>query len=102
MDIAKVISEKIPSSFLMMLFNSNHYHNYIKWYATGTLVLHLDLDGINRYRTELPPEALLKKFDDLYFQVTSRIFMTREENQKLTDLRDWLLPMLINGQVVVE
>jgi type I restriction enzyme S subunit len=24
-----------------------------------------------------------------------------EENQKLTELRDWLLPMLMNGQVTV-
>ena len=46
MDIAKVIPKKgISSPYLMMLFNSNHYHNYIKWYASGTIVLHLNMDG---------------------------------------------------------
>ncbi len=101
MDIAKIISKNIPSSFLMMLFNSNHYHNYIKWYASGTIVLHLNLDGVNRYNTELPPINLLKRFDDFYLPIANRIYMTAKENQKLTELRDWLLPMLMNGQVKV-
>jgi type I restriction enzyme S subunit len=102
MDIAKIISNNIPSSFLMMLFNSNHYHNYIKWYATGTLVLHLNLDGVNRYQTEIPSADLLKQFDDFYLPIANRIYMTAKENQKLTELRDWLLPMLMNGQVKVK
>jgi type I restriction enzyme S subunit len=101
MDIAKIISKNIPSSFLMMLFNSNHYHNYIKWYASGTIVLHLNLDGTKRYNIELPPKELLKKYDSLYQPIANRIYKTAIENQKLTELRDWLLPMLMNGQVKV-
>ena len=31
-----------------------------------------------------------------------KIEMIKEENQTLTQLRDWLLPMLMNGQVGVE
>jgi type I restriction enzyme S subunit len=101
MDIANIISEDIPSSFLMMLFNSTHYHNYIKWYATGTIVLHLNLDGVNRYQTELPPTSLMKQFDDFYLPIANRIYMTAKENEKLSELRDWLLPMLMNGQIKV-
>lgn len=101
MDIAKIISKHIPSSFLMMLFNSNHYHNYIKWYASGTIVLHLNLDGVHRYQTELPPTILMNQYDDFYLPIANRIFMTAKENEKLTELRDWLLPMLMNGQVKV-
>jgi len=101
MDIAKILSESIPYSFLMMLFNSAHYHNYIKWFATGTIVLHLNLDGVNRYQTELPPTNLMKQFDDFYLPIANRIYMTAKENEKLTKLRDWLLPMLMNGQVKV-
>ena len=101
MDIAKIISKNIPSSFLMMLFNSNHYHNYIKWYASGTIVLHLNLDGTKRYNIEMPPKELLQKYDALYQPIAERIYKTAIENQKLTELRDWLLPMLMNGQVKV-
>jgi type I restriction enzyme S subunit len=101
MDIAKILSESIPSSFLMMLFNSTHYHNYIKWFATGTIVLHLNLDGVTRYQTELPPTSLMKQYDDFYLPIANRIYMTAKENKKLAELRDWLLPMLMNGQVKV-
>ncbi len=102
MDIAKIISKNIPSSFLMMLFNSNHYHNYIKWYATWTIVLHLNLDWIKRYNLEIPPSYLLKKFDDLYQPIANKIYLSSEENKKLAELRDGLLPMLMNGQVSVK
>jgi type I restriction enzyme S subunit len=102
MDVAKIISKNIPSSFLMMLFNSVHYHNYIKWYATGTIVLHLNLDGVNRYQTELPPKNLMKQFDNLYLPIANRIYMTANENKQLSEIRDWLLPMLMNGQVKVD
>jgi len=38
------------------------------------------------------------KLDNIY----SKISLNQIENQKLTQLRDWLLPMLMNGQVGVE
>ncbi len=101
MDIAKIMSINIPASFLMQLFNSKHYHNYIKWYATGTLVLHLNLDGVKRYKTEIPPVSLLERFDTLYTEIGNRIYKTAEENQKIAELRDWLLPLLMNGQVTI-
>nr|WP_315161069.1 restriction endonuclease subunit S [uncultured Flavobacterium sp.] len=102
MDIAKVIPNiKLTESYLMMLFNSNHYHNYIKWYASGTIVLHLNLDGMNCYKAEIPPKYLLNKFDSIYIPISKRISETKKQNQELASLRDWLLPMLMNGQVSV-
>lgn len=102
MDIAKIIPNKnLTESYLMMLFNSDHYHNYIKWYASGTIVLHLNLDGMNWYKAEIPPKNLLDKFDDLFKPLAKRINETKKQNQELASLRDWLLPMLMNGQVSV-
>lgn len=102
MDIAKVIpSKKLTESYLMMLFNSNHYHNYIKWYASGTIVLHLNLDGMFWYKAEIPPKELLYEFDKIYKSISKRIAETKKQNQELASLRDWLLPMLMNGQVTV-
>jgi type I restriction enzyme, S subunit len=102
MDIAKVIpSKKLTESYLMMLFNSNHYHNYIKWYASGTIVLHLNLDGMFWYKAEIPPKELLYEFDKIHKPISKRIAETKKQNQELASLRDWLLPMLMNGQVTV-
>lgn len=101
MDIAKIISKNIPSSFLMMLFNSNHYHNYIKWYASGMWSTYSILMELTGTRTELPPTILMKQFNDFYLPIANRIYMTAKENEKLSELRDWLLPMLMNGQVKI-
>jgi type I restriction enzyme S subunit len=101
MDIAKIISNKLSNSYLMMLFNSEHYHNYIKWFASGTIVLHLNMDGIKWYKAEIPPIELINKYDEFYLPIADRINKTQQQNQQLATLRDWLLPMLMNGQVTV-
>jgi len=101
MDIAKIIPKKLSNSYLMMLFNSEHYHNYIKWFASGTIVLHLNMDGVKWYKAEIPPTELISKYDDFYLPIANRINKTHKQNQQLTALRDWLLPMLMNGQVTV-
>lgn len=100
-DVALVKSSCFGNAYLEKLFNSNHYHNYIKQFASGTLVLHLDLEGINWYRTELPPRDLLGRFEDFCNPLFQQRDVVLQENKKLEELRDWLLPMLMNGQVTV-
>ena len=36
-----------------------------------------------------------------FYRQNEKIKTMENENQKLTELRDWLLPMLMNGQVTV-
>lgn len=101
-DIAKVeCKTSISKYYLKYLFNTNHYHNYIKHFASGTLVLHLDLNGINWYTDVIPPIALQEKFENLVLGFHRKIELARKENLQLTKLRDWLLPMLMNRQVTV-
>ena len=57
-------NETLSKNYLRYLFNSEHYHNYIKHFASGTLVLHLDLNGINWYKDIIPPINLLNKFEN--------------------------------------
>ena len=56
-----------------------------------------DADFSERYI--LVPEGLDIDIFDAYL---SKIVSLRKENQELSDLRDWLLPMLMNGQAKVE
>ena len=62
------------------------------------LLLNNMLDSIH---VVVPPKSLNEKF----FNTLSASQKTKQknllENQKLTQLRDWLLPMLMNGQVSV-
>ncbi|RKZ12759.1 restriction endonuclease subunit S [bacterium] len=101
-DVACVSSKTFGAAYLEQLFNSESYHKYIKHYASGTLVLHLDLNGVKWFKTYQPPKKLLEKYD----QHCNSLFKQRDivltENVYLEALRDWLLPMLMNGQVTVK
>jgi type I restriction enzyme, S subunit len=62
----------------------------------------VDASQIGLYFMPLPPIELLKKFEKVtgcFFEVTT---LNTKQNQHLTTLRDWLLPMLMNGQVGVD
>jgi type I restriction enzyme, S subunit len=51
--------------------------------------------------TVVPELSATNKFYDFMEQLESKKQKNLKENQKLTELRDWLLPMLMNGQVKV-
>jgi type I restriction enzyme S subunit len=48
-----------------------------------------------------PPKDILSKFEEKVKPIFENQFTIAKENQNLTQLRDWLLPMLMNGQVSV-
>ncbi len=48
-----------------------------------------------------PKTELLKKYDKVVSAYNQMVFTRSMENQQLTQLRDWLLPLLMNGQVTV-
>lgn len=100
-DVAKISSSELNNFYLERLFNSSSYHEYIKYFASGTLVLHLDIKGISWFDAYIPPKILLDKFEDFCRDIHLRIVETEKQNYRLTQLRDFLLPMLMNGQVSV-
>lgn len=56
---------------------------------------------INSYKVAVPTDSVVEKF----YEISSEIFYFIQEllieNQNLTELRDFLLPLLINGQVTI-
>ncbi|MWP46679.1 restriction endonuclease subunit S [Gilliamella sp. Pas-s27] len=101
-DVASVKSQRLNKFFLEQLFNSYNYHNYIKYFASGTLVLHLNLDGINWFYIALPPLSLLEKYEEYCAPILTKKSKILEENNQLKQFRDFLLPMLMNGQVTIK
>jgi type I restriction enzyme S subunit len=49
----------------------------------------------------LPPVSLLEKLSPQIKSISETIYSRTKEIQTLMGLRDWLLPMLMNGQVKV-
>lgn len=56
---------------------------------------------VTNYKLVKPSKELMKLFTKQVKPIHSKIQKNLQENQKLAELRDWLLPMLMNGQVTV-
>jgi type I restriction enzyme S subunit len=71
-------------------------------YASGSTFKEISLTSIKSIQVCLPDHIVV----DLYTEKVKPIFrqqdILEQENQQLTQLRDWLLPMLMNGQVSIK
>jgi type I restriction enzyme S subunit len=56
---------------------------------------------VSSHFTVLPNKVVAKKFYNVVNEIEIKKQKNLKENQKLVELRDWLLPMLMNGQVKV-
>lgn len=70
--------------------------------ATGSTIKNLSLDSIKNLKILTPQKFLVDRYYDLTKSLDEKRKKIFFENQKLTELRDWLLPMLMNEQVKVK
>lgn len=68
---------------------------------SGSVQQQLTVPQVKGIKLLIPNEDVLKSYDDVTSPMKDRIEILKEENQKLNEFRDWLLPMLMNGQVKV-
>lgn len=68
----------------------------------GTTFGALTSDDLKGQLTAVPPENLINKYHGTTIAIEKQIRNLSKENQELASLRDFLLPMLMNGQVTVK
>ena len=99
--IFKVVSKDYPRSFYY--FELLNYLKHFKMMAElrKTTMGHITIDHLRTSYISIPPKNLIEKLDEKLDILIERIIINKEQNQELSALRDWLLPMLMNGQVKV-
>ena len=101
MDLARIDINcpTLSKWYVYSTLRTESYHNYIKKWASGTNVLHLNLDGMNWYTILIPDIAVQKTYAGIIEPIVKKQSLLMKENRELSSLRDFLLPMLMNGQV---
>ena len=66
---------------------------------SGSIQAKINQANLNRWKIPDIPESLKRAFDNIVIPIEKELINTIEENQELTSLRDYLLPLLMNGQV---
>ncbi|MBI0028402.1 restriction endonuclease subunit S [Gilliamella sp. B14448G11] len=70
--------------------------------SEGTTFGSITKDDLYSLLLAYPPKSLLTKYENIVSQYNKLILAKSLENKRLIELRDWLLPMLMNGQVTVK
>ncbi|HEZ3318658.1 TPA: restriction endonuclease subunit S [Neisseria meningitidis] len=99
--IFKVTSSEYPKYFFY--FELLNYLKHFKMIADlrKTTMGHITQDHLKQAYICIPSQPLLEKLEKIVTPIFQKILITQKQNHQLTQLRDFLLPMLMNGQVSV-
>lgn len=73
----------------------------IEFEKSGSVQQQLTSPQVSQLNILYPPIDILKQFEKATSSGVIEIESLKKQNQTLSELRDWLLPMLMNGQVRV-
>ena len=89
------------SAYLYYLLSSQHCRGYCKKVSTGSIHKGIRIAALRDYNFPKPDDKLIHAFTEYCDPILKQIHILDCQNQELIQLRDWLLPMLMNGQVTV-
>ena len=69
---------------------------------TGSIQKKLNQENLLNVKIIIPSLHILDQFSEIVKPIRKRLINNIEQNQELAKLRDWILPMLMNGQVIVK
>jgi type I restriction enzyme S subunit len=90
----------ISHTYLFFLAKELIHHLEVK--SSGSVFDSIVSNDIEFTSLAIPDSAVVEKYAAVVEPAFKRIANNTKENQHLTHLRDWLLPMLMNGQVTVK
>jgi len=88
-------------SYTYLYYTVKSLINSLKAKSAGSVFNSIVTNDIKFTRITIAPKTLVKQYSDIVEPLFAKILLNQQENQQLSSLRDWLLPMLMNGQVKV-
>jgi type I restriction enzyme S subunit len=99
--IFKVSSEKYPKAYYY--FELLNYLSHFKMMAENrkTTMGHITQDHLKQSRVVLPPKGILDQISEILNPKIEEIITLKKEIATLDEMRNWLLPMLMNKQISI-
>lgn len=73
----------------------------IKAQGVGTTFTEVSKETLSAIPLELPPASIASRFEKVVLPLCNQIKTLEMQCDELSSLRDWLLPMLMNGQATI-
>ena len=91
------------ADYICLTINSSFGTAYLRSRISfGTSQPYVTLGSLREFPIIVPSKDILNYFKERIEPINQTIHTFHKENQQLTQLRDWLLPMLMNGQVKIK
>lgn len=87
--------------FVYLLTNSIHFINDLRSRANSGVQVNLSMNEIKLSKLALPISNVNIKFNNIVLPIFDKIISNQHEIQKLTQIRDTLLPKLMTGEIDV-
>ncbi|WP_052037764.1 restriction endonuclease subunit S [Leuconostoc mesenteroides] len=78
---------------------SQYGQDYVKQHLAGSTQQYLSLTELRKFQVPMLPEEKLTMFNDTVIPIFNEISSLSDQILRLTELRDTLLPKLLNGEI---
>jgi type I restriction enzyme S subunit len=93
---------KISSEYLYMYLTSEEFVKKAQNSSTGSIFTGIRIQTLENMKLIVPPAKIMKVFTESVSNVFKCKYMQCQMNSKLAEIRDLLLPILMNGQVLIK
>ena len=100
--INSIVFEDETNRYYLYFALKNYFENANASAKTGNTFANMNKEDFSGIKIIFPNKEIKNNFHKITETYFSQIKCLQGQNQQLTQLRDWLLPMLMNGQVKVE
>ena len=97
--INSIVFEDDTNRYYLYFALKNYFENANASAKTGNTFANMNKEDFSGIRIILPSKKIKNNFHEIIEPYFAQIKCLQGQNQELTQLRDWLLPMLMNGQV---
>jgi type I restriction enzyme, S subunit len=91
----------LSREFLLALLSLPDFHEHAIGYCNGTTVLHMGARAIPEYQFRLPDEEVINRVTSVMEPLLVLADKAEQQNRRLRELRDALLPPLMSGSMRV-
>lgn len=101
--VAKIIlKQESFYSYIYFLISNNYFRNILEQKSTGTSQKNLSPIETENINIIIPDKNTINIFNNIAQSIIEKMVKNWIENKSLIELRDFLLPMLMNGQISIK
>lgn len=87
--------------YIRSFLSSDSIYNYLHNSCMASTRASLNESNLAMLNILIPDKKIIFEYEKLLHKIRLSILQNNDETQMLIDLRDWLLPMLMNGQATI-